>query len=85
MAAAGRRIPANVSVTGHNDMPLADMVAPPLTTVRIGHAALGSEAARLLRAAEGTGASPAAGMVLRPEFVVRASTAAPAREARAPA
>jgi len=31
-------------------MPLVDMVEPPLTTVRIGHVAMGSEAARLLTA-----------------------------------
>jgi LacI family transcriptional regulator len=56
-------VPADVSVVGHNDMPLVDMVAPPLTTVRIGHAAMEREAPLLL---------------LRPELVFRGSTAAPA-------
>ena len=80
LAAAGRRVPADVSVTGHNDMPMVDMVAPPLTTVRIGHAEMGREAAHLLlRAMEDRAAPPARGtaVLLRPELVVRASTAAP--------
>ncbi len=78
LAAAGLRVPGDFSVTGHNDMPLVDMVSPPLTTVRIGHAAMGSEAARLLlREIEEGGRAPARSVVLRPELVVRASTAAP--------
>ena len=40
--------PDDVSVVGHNDMPLVDMVHPPLTTVRIDHLAMGGEAARLV-------------------------------------
>jgi LacI family transcriptional regulator len=80
LAAVGRRVPQDVSVTGHNDMPMVDMVAPPLTTVRIGHAEMGREAAHLLlRALEDRAAPPARGtaVLLRPELVVRASTAPP--------
>jgi LacI family transcriptional regulator len=80
-AGAGRRVPADVSVVGHNDMPVVDMVAPPLTTVRIGHAAMGREAALLLLRAlegEGGGSRGAAAVLPRPELVVRGSTAAPA-------
>jgi LacI family transcriptional regulator len=80
LAEAGLRVPGDVSVTGHNDMPMVDMVAPPLTTVRIGHAEMGREAAHLLlRAMEDPAAPPARGtaVLLRPELVVRASTAAP--------
>ena len=61
---------------GHNDMPLVDMVAPPLTTVRIAHSEMGREAAHLLlRAIEDRAAPPARGtaVLLRPELVVRAS------------
>ena len=32
--ASGIRIPQDISVTGHNDMPLVDLVAPPLTITR---------------------------------------------------
>ena len=44
----GRRCPDDVSVTGYNDMPLVDRLAPPLTTVRIEQYRAGFEAAELL-------------------------------------
>jgi LacI family transcriptional regulator len=44
----GLRCPDDVSVVGFNDMPYADKLNPPLTTVRIPHYELGTEAARLL-------------------------------------
>ncbi|MDO9711790.1 LacI family DNA-binding transcriptional regulator [Paracraurococcus lichenis] len=79
LAGLSRTVPRDVSVTGHNDMPLVDMVAPPLTTVRIGHAEMGQEGARLLlRAIEDrTAIPPGCTTLLRPEIVVRASTAPP--------
>lgn len=40
--------PADISVVGFNDMPFVDKLRPALTTVRIPHHDLGSEAARLL-------------------------------------
>ncbi len=76
-------MPADVSGTGHNDMPMVDMVAPPRTTVRLGHAEMGREAAHLLlRAIEDRAAPPARGtaVLLRPELVVRASTAPPPQQ-----
>ncbi|MBV9076324.1 MAG: LacI family DNA-binding transcriptional regulator, partial [Methylobacteriaceae bacterium] len=73
--ASGRRCPEHLSVTGHNDMPLVDMVEPPLTTVRIGHVAMGERAARLLLQEVG-GVRAAARLELLPaELVVRGSTA----------
>lgn len=72
--AAGRRIPDDICVTGHNDMPLVDMVHPPLTTIRLPHRELGWRAAQLLfERLDGVPVSPAT-VVLRPELVVRAST-----------
>jgi LacI family transcriptional regulator len=72
---AGLRIPRDIRVTGHNDMPLVDMVDPPLTTVRLAHRELGWRAAQLLmEAIDGQQLSPAT-VVLRPELVVRASSA----------
>ncbi len=71
------RVGQDISVVGHNDMPLMDMVSPPLTTVRIQHAEMGSQAARLLLALidkESTGITQ---IVLQPELVIRLSTAAP--------
>ena len=68
------RVPHDVRVTGHNDMPLVDMVDPPLTTVRLPHGELGWRATQLLlEAMDGRQLSPAR-VVLRPELVVRAST-----------
>src|SRR5690606_3733280 len=73
----GLRVPQDVSVIGHNDMPLVDRVSPPLTTVRILHYEMGFRAARLLldslRGVPGTTST----VVLRPELVVRASSAPP--------
>jgi LacI family transcriptional regulator len=50
LARCGKSCPADISIVGHNDMPLVDMVHPPLTTVRIEHGVMGEEAARLLLA-----------------------------------
>ena len=76
-AARGLRVPQDVSIVGHNDMPLVDMVEPPLTTIRISHVAMGEEAARLLvREIETPGLSPER-IVTPPELVVRGSTMSP--------
>jgi LacI family transcriptional regulator len=74
-AARARRlnVPRDFSLVGHNDMPLVDLLTPPLTTVRIQHYEMGARAARLLlEVLEGERA--AATVVLRPELVVRGST-----------
>jgi LacI family transcriptional regulator len=68
--------PDDVSVVGHNDMPLVDMVAPPLTTIRIGHAEMGAEAARLLLRQIGESTPPVT-RVTTPVLIVRGSTSAP--------
>ncbi|MBS0339038.1 MAG: LacI family DNA-binding transcriptional regulator [Proteobacteria bacterium] len=74
----GLKVPQDISVTGHNDMPLVDMVEPPLTTIRLPHRELGWRAAEMLfDEIEGRSLS-ASTVVLRPELVVRASTQAPA-------
>jgi LacI family transcriptional regulator len=44
----GRRCPEDVSVIGHNDMPLVDLVSPPLSTVRISHHEMGERTGALL-------------------------------------
>lgn len=83
LRAAGRRCPEDISLVGHNDMPLADMLAPPLTTIRIPHHEMGAQAARLLLDhIRGGGQADAVHIVLPPELVVRGSTAAPREDAR---
>jgi LacI family transcriptional regulator len=73
----GLRCPEDVSVVGHNDMPFVDMVNPPLTTIRIGHHAMGVQAAQLiLRRLRGEGDGEME-IRLKPELVVRGSTAIP--------
>lgn len=79
LASLGKSCPADVSVVGHNDMPLVDMVHPPLTTVRIGPRDMGCQAAKLLIERMSGGGAPVRRVALEPQLVVRASTAAPPR------
>jgi LacI family transcriptional regulator len=67
--------PQDISIVGHNDMPLVDLVSPPLTTIRIGHRAMGRDAARLLLQEIETGAHTIRHVILEPELIVRQSTA----------
>lgn len=74
---AGRRVPADVSVIGFDDIPLASYFDPPLTTVRQDIPGIGQQAARLLiRALEQPEAAPE--HISAPaELVVRQSTGRP--------
>jgi DNA-binding LacI/PurR family transcriptional regulator len=76
---------ADVSVVGFDDIVLADLASPPLTTVRrplpaMADAAFAHLRATLDDAAPVTGSNGAAGssLLMRPELVVRASTGPPA-------
>jgi LacI family transcriptional regulator len=73
--AAGKRCPDDVSIIGHNDMPLVDLIAPPLTTVRINYKQMGSEAASLMLRRLEDASSDAVMLTLRPKLIVRGSTA----------
>jgi LacI family transcriptional regulator len=72
----GRRCPDDVSVTGYNDMPMVDRLAPPLTTIRIEQYRAGFEAAELLYAMLENGAErrEPSHLVLPVELIVRGST-----------
>lgn len=70
----GLNCPGDISIVGHNDMPLVDMIAPPLTTVRIRHRTMGREAARLLLCQIEDADTPVQSIVLMPELIVREST-----------
>jgi LacI family transcriptional regulator len=75
LAEAGKACPRDISIVGHNDMPLVDLVDPALTTIHIDHRAMGERAAQaLLDALDGARAQPAP-VLLAPALVVRASTA----------
>jgi LacI family transcriptional regulator len=69
--------PADLSITGHNDMPFVDLVSPPLTTVRISHRDMGRKAAGLLLDHIQNPDALIVEAVLKPLLIVRGSTAAP--------
>ena len=77
MRERGLSVPDDISIVGYNDIPFADKFAPPMTSVRIPHYHIGSKAADILIAAiEEPGAHPS-DVRLRPELIVRGSTAPP--------
>jgi LacI family transcriptional regulator len=74
---AARRVPADVSVAGFDDIPLARHFDPPLTTVHLPARALGEAAGRaLVDRLEGLPGTQR--LLLETELIVRESTAAPA-------
>jgi LacI family transcriptional regulator, galactose operon repressor len=75
---AGLAVPHQVSVTGFDDLEMAAVVTPGLTTVHFPTAELGAHAAQNLLARLGGGAAPAR-TELAVEVVVRGSAAPPSR------
>lgn len=71
-AELGRRVPDDVSVVGCDDIPLARLVTPPLTTLRVSRHEIASRAVSMLfdrmqsHDEQGT-------IILKPELIVRAS------------
>jgi LacI family transcriptional regulator len=79
-ATLGRQVPGDVAVVGHDDIPLAALVSPPLTTCRVSRYELGMRAVRLLLSEISGGGDEGEELMLRPELVVRAS--APGEKSR---
>lgn len=77
LADQGLECPNDISIIGHNDMPLVDMLNPPLTTVRIQHREMGRQAARLLLERIDSPDAAALRITLAPRLIARLSTAAP--------
>ncbi|HTH97269.1 MAG TPA: LacI family DNA-binding transcriptional regulator [Stellaceae bacterium] len=77
LARRGLRCPQDVSVVGYNDMPLVDMVQPPLTTIRINPVAMGQDAAALLLGLIDGNTKAMTTRIVNPVFVPRQSTAPP--------
>jgi LacI family transcriptional regulator len=69
--ALGRAVPADVSVVGCDDVRLASLVTPALTTLRIDTYALGRQAAQLLF--ERLRGEPPRHVTVQPHLVIRAS------------
>jgi LacI family transcriptional regulator, galactose operon repressor len=78
---AGLRIPADVSVAGFDDIPLAVFADPPLTTIHTPAFGLGEAAGRLLLDMVAGRTVPTRTM-LKADLIVRASSAAPGQELR---
>ena len=68
-----RQVPGDLAVVGFDDILLAALVIPPLTTYRVGRYELGSQAMRLLLDQIGGCPGECAEIVLQPELIVRAS------------
>jgi LacI family transcriptional regulator len=79
LRALGVSCPDDVSIVGYNDIPLLDLVNPPLTTIHIQHFEMGRQAARCLLQRLRENDLPPYDIVLKPELVVRSSTACPRR------
>ncbi|OGV63780.1 MAG: hypothetical protein A3K19_05040 [Lentisphaerae bacterium RIFOXYB12_FULL_65_16] len=77
LAAAGKTVPRDMSVVGCNDMLIASMSSPKLTTVRLPVTELGRQAASRLMALIEQPSLPSDNTMLEPELVVRESTARP--------
>jgi DNA-binding LacI/PurR family transcriptional regulator len=81
---AGRSVPGDISVVGFDDIPEAEFLIPPLTTVRQDFTEVGHRAIAILQAAI-SDPDPDADLperLIQPELVVRSSTAAPGRPKR---
>ena len=79
LRAAGLSCPSDVSVIGFNDMPFAERIQPPLTTIRHSPYEMGRQAAELLLEQLADPAALPRTVVLSPTLVRRASTSAPPR------
>ncbi len=73
-AELGRKVPRDLSIVGYDDIPLAALVTPPLTTCRAPRYELGAEAVRmLLNRIRGSAEAYKKEVILQPQLVIRAS------------
>jgi LacI family transcriptional regulator len=73
----GLRCPEDISIVGYNDIPFNDKLSPPMTSVRIPQYHLGFKAADILLDVIEEPEDVPADVRLRPELIVRGSTAPP--------
>jgi LacI family transcriptional regulator len=79
LADVGLRCPENVSIIGYNDMPLVDIVAPPMTSIRISSEEMGYRAGQRILAAIAGEMADAGTELLQPSLIIRQSTCRPRR------
>ena len=77
MEELGLNCPADISVTGFNDMPFMNRLSPPLTSLRIPHHEIGDQAAKLLLERIQDPESQVKTVNQLPELIIRGSTAPP--------
>jgi LacI family transcriptional regulator len=70
----GLTVPGRVSLVGHNDMPMVDLIDPPLTTVHVAVEQMSDQAASLFLEHVANPALAPSTRVLMPSLVVRQST-----------
>ncbi|MEY9783726.1 LacI family DNA-binding transcriptional regulator [Sinorhizobium fredii] len=78
--ALGIRVPEDLSITGFDDVAMAEQTDPPLTTMRVDNAEIGQRAADYLLACL-AGRQPPPPPPLESRLILRASTGAAARSA----
>jgi LacI family transcriptional regulator len=76
-AEKGLNCPGDLSVVGFNDMPLAERLRPPLTTIRVPEYDVGRRSAELLLEIIADPARPPETVLISGELIVRESTAPP--------
>jgi LacI family transcriptional regulator len=72
-AELGRIVPRDLAITGYDDIPLAALVTPPLTTCRAPRYELGAEAVRLLLDRIQGSSKVCKEIILQPQLVIRVS------------
>jgi DNA-binding LacI/PurR family transcriptional regulator len=86
LAELGVSVPDQLSVVGFDDIPLAAMVTPPLTTVSLPTVQAGEAAVEvLLERLQGRGSVPPTARKLPATLVIRSTTGPPARRTKRPA
>lgn len=69
----GIRVPDDIAIVGYDDIPLASLVTPALTTCRVPMYQLGQQAMRLLLAHISANSEDHENILVKPELIVRAS------------
>lgn len=82
LGARGIAVPSSVSVMGYDDIDMAAMSHPPLTTIGQDAAELGRRAVGLLAALTARPSNPPAPCLVKPRLVVRDSVRPPAGQGR---
>jgi len=72
-ATLGRRVPDDVAIVGYDDIPLAELVTPALTTCHIPKYEIGSQAMQLLLNHINGCEEACEDVVIEPELIIRAS------------